>query len=213
MMYSDACHFSFVKTFLGSCLRIFSYSWLQNILLHFPLFCFTFVHNTCLNSSGVHLLCTANRNSVLLCAHAKPVFPAVPTKQAVFSLPRRDGICDVSQVPLDVCLVSLCSSIDAAQLLYQCCTDFIAVTLLLIYILISNRVNPPTLCPCFFFFFLRYCLEGQSKNRSGVTSKLQVRYPDPYSTRENSRENEKGWILMESGWRKSKDTMKVVFLS
>lgn len=154
-MYSDACHFSFVKTFLGSCLRIFSYSWLQNILLHFPLFCFTFIHNTCLNSSKVHLLCTANRNSVLLSAHAKPVFPAVPTKQSIFSLPRCDGICDVSQVPLDICLClgSLCSSVDVAQLLYQCCPDFIAVIFfLLIYVLISNRMNPPTLCLFSFFF-------------------------------------------------------------
>lgn len=112
---------------------------------------------------------------------------------------------------LSLSLGSLCSSVDVAQLLYQCCTDFIAVTLLLIYVLIAYRVNPPTLCP--FSFFFKYCLEGQSEKWSGVTPKLQVRFPDPYSTRENSRENEKGWILMEAGWRKSKDTMKVVLLS
>lgn len=165
-MYSDACHFSFVKTFLGSCLRIFSYSWLQNILLHFPLFCFTFVHNTCLNSSKVHLLCTANRNSVLLSAHAKPVFPAVPTKQSIFSLPRRDGICDVSQVPLDICLClgSLCSSVDVAQLLYQCRTDFIAV-IFFINICPNIQQNESShSLPLFFFFFLDIALKIKAKN-------------------------------------------------
>ena len=63
---------------------------------------------------------------------------------------------------LSLSLGSLCFSIDVAQLLYQCCTDFIAVTLLLIYVLISNRVNPPTLCP--FSFFLNIALKVKAKN-------------------------------------------------
>lgn len=111
---------------------------------------------------------------------------------------------------LSLFLGSHCSPVDLDLFLYQCYTDFIAMTLL--YVLISGRVNPPTLRP-FSFFFFQYCLEGQSKIWSGITPKLKVRFSDTYSTKENSRENEKECILMGSGWRRSKDMVEVVFLS